>query len=88
MSTADSILLALSSITVRGILEKTFELSLPENKTRPISRLLCVVVIAIAVVCVLNLGAGIVKTALKLIWSGYYMLLGPALMMLFWDWAR
>jgi len=88
MSTADTILLVLSSIISRDILQCTFKVKLPEKKMTILSRSLCIVVIGISVLGALNPGAGIVKTCLALTFPGYIMVLFPVLMMLFWKRAN
>lgn len=88
MSTADTILLVLSSIIGKDILQSSAKLKLSEAKMTLLCRILSILVIGISVVGAINPGAGIVRTCLALTFPGYVMLLIPILLMLFWKRAN
>ena len=87
-STADAILLNLSSILQVDILEKTLKVDWPEKRLDLAARLMCVAVIALASIGAFAPGLPIVSVAITLIWSSYSVLLIPVVIMLFWKRAN
>ncbi len=87
-STADSILLNLSSILQVDILEKTLKVKWSEKSMDLAAKLSCVVVIIIAAVGALAPKLPIVSIAISLIWSSYSVLLIPVVIILFWKRAN